>query len=84
MATIKTAISLQESLFQQIEAITQEMNISRSHFFALAAEKFIQQVANEKLLTGINAAYDDLPDPDEQDLLTQMRRKQFKLVADEW
>lgn len=84
MTTIKTAISLQESLFEQIEAVAQEMQISRSRFFALAAENFIQQHENQKLLVELNAAYDDIASAEEQELLRQMRHKQFKLVADEW
>lgn len=84
MTTIKTAISLQESLFEQIEAVAQEMQISRSRFFALAAENFIQQHENQKLLVELNAAYDDVANVEEQELLRQMRHKQFELVADEW
>jgi metal-responsive CopG/Arc/MetJ family transcriptional regulator len=84
MAIVKTAISLQESLFEQIEAVVEEMQISRSRFFALAAESFIQQHENQKLLIELNAAYDDVLDAEEQELLRQMRHKQFELVADEW
>src|SRR5262245_38325477 len=38
MANIKTAISIPQPLFEQVEALTREMHISRSHLFTLAVE----------------------------------------------
>ncbi len=64
--TIKTAISLEESLFERVDALAKELNISRSHLFALAAQEFIERHENQHLLEAINAAYDDLPDPHER------------------
>lgn len=43
MATVKTAISIQESLFEEAEALAREMNTSRSHIFVLALEEFIRR-----------------------------------------
>ncbi len=43
MASIKTAISLPESLFEQAEAIAREMKISRSAVVAIALEEFIRR-----------------------------------------
>ncbi len=40
MANVKTAISLEESLFHQIEAVAQEMQIPRSRLFVLAVRIF--------------------------------------------
>jgi hypothetical protein len=84
MSTIKTAISLETSLFEQIETIAQTMQISRSRFFVLAAEAFIQQHENQQLLDSLNDAYRDQPDASEHELFRQMRKKQFNLLADEW
>lgn len=81
---IKTAISLQKSLFDQVEEVAQELNVSRSRLFVLALEEFIQRYHNEQLLEQLNRAYDDLPDPDEQVRLTLMRRQQRRIVEGEW
>lgn len=84
MANIKTAISLQKSLFEQAEALARELEISRSRLFALAVEEFIRRRHDQELLKAVNAAYEDLPDPEEQRALHAMRRKQRKLVKGEW
>ncbi|MBE7551714.1 MAG: hypothetical protein HS126_11650 [Anaerolineales bacterium] len=84
MANIKTAISLQETLFEQVEALAHELNVSRSRLLALALEDFIRRYQNQKLLEQINSAYDDAPDPGEQIRLRQMRHQQRRIVEGEW
>lgn len=80
MASIKTAISLQGSLLEQVDALARELDVSRSRLFALAAEEFIQRYKNQELLEAINAAYDDFPDPEEQAVLRGMRRQHRRLM----
>ena len=82
--TVKTAISLEESLFERVETLAKELNISRSHLFALAAQEFVRRYENRRLLDAINAAYEDLPDPDEQALRQKMRVQHRQLVEGEW
>ena len=84
MANIKTAISLQQALFEQIDTLAKEMQVSRSRFFALAAEAFIQHHQNQKLLAAINNAYADLPDVGEQSLRHKMRQQHRQLVEGQW
>jgi metal-responsive CopG/Arc/MetJ family transcriptional regulator len=85
MPYIKTAISLQETLLQQLDALAQELDISRSRLFTLAAEEFLQRYQNQKLLEAINAAYDDnMPDAEEEDLLQRRRHQHRQLVEGQW
>ena len=84
MSYVKTAISLQESLLQQIDALARELDISRSRLFALAAEDFLHRFQNQKLLEAINDAYDDLPDPQEDLLHQHWRDRHRKLVNEQW
>lgn len=86
MATVKTAISLQQSLFDQVEALAREMQTSRSRLFVLAMQEFIERYQNQKLLQEINAAYKDMdtPEPAEQDLLRSMRHQHRRLVEGQW
>ena len=84
MTNVKTAISLRQSLFEQVEVLAAELQISRSRLFALAAEAFIQDHQNQKLLKAINAAYDDLPDAGEQSLRRKMRQQHRRLVEGQW
>ena len=84
MANVKTAISLQKSLFEQVNILAQKMNISRSRLFALALEEYIQRYQNQKMLEQINRAYDDGTDPAERQRLEAMRRRQRHTLEDEW
>ena len=84
MTNVKTAISLQQPLFEQVEVLAKELQISRSRLFALAAEEFIQHHQNQKLLAALNAAYDDLPNAEEQSLRHQLRQQHRQLVEGQW
>lgn len=84
MSYVKTAISLPEALLQKIDVLARELDISRSRLFALAAEEFLQRYQNQKLLEAINAAYADLPDPEEETLSQQRRYQQRQLVNEQW
>ena len=84
MANIKTAISIDKPLFEQVNDIAHEMNTSRSRIFALAAQEFIQRRRNQKLLEAINDAYNDIPDGREESLKSMMRSRHLKMVKDQW
>ncbi|MFQ5812747.1 MAG: CopG family transcriptional regulator [Anaerolineae bacterium] len=84
MANVKTAISLQRSLFEQVDALAQELQISRSRLFVLAVEAFIQRYQNRQLLEAINEAYGDLPDSEERGLHDWMCQQHRQMVEGQW
>jgi hypothetical protein len=83
MPNIKTAISIEKPIFDQVNDLAKNLNISRSRLFALAAQEFIQRHTNMELLQAINKAYDDLPDPDTK-IVEKMRPRHFKMVKNQW
>ncbi len=84
MASIKTAISIEKPLFDELEALAKEMEVSRSYLITLAAREYVQRHKSQKLLEAINAAYHEKADPAETRLQKQMRSKQRELIKDEW
>ena len=82
--TVKTAISIQKSLFEQAESLAQQLNMSRSQLFGLAIETFVKNHQNKILLDEINQAYSDEPDATEITRLSKMRKSHRKLVENEW
>jgi len=84
MANRKTAISIEKPLFDEVEALAEELKVSRSYLFTLAAREFIQRHKSQKLLDSINAAYKDSPGTNEEKLIAQMKPKQRHLVKDQW
>ncbi len=84
MTTVKTAISLPASLFEQAETLAGEMQISPSLLIEIALEEFIRRRENQQLLEKINAACEAPLSEEEQVLLRKMSRSHRRLVEGEW
>jgi predicted transcriptional regulator len=84
MATVKTAISIQEALFDRVNDLAEELQIPRSQLFALAVEEFIRRHENRDIFEALNEAYDDAPDPKEEALREGMRRRQRQVLEGQW
>lgn len=80
--TVKTAISMQQPLFDEVNALAGELKVSRSKLFVLAIEEFIKKNENKKLLAQINQAYtDSIADIDMDEQLTKaMKSKQRQMM----
>jgi metal-responsive CopG/Arc/MetJ family transcriptional regulator len=59
MTTIKTAICIEESLYQEADALAKAMKIPRSQLFAIAMAEFLQREKNRQLVESVNEAYAD-------------------------
>ena len=84
MATVKTAISIQESLFEQVNDLAEELDMPRSQLFSLAVQEFIERHENRNILKALNEVYDERPDPAGEALRDGMRRRQRQLVEGQW
>jgi predicted transcriptional regulator len=84
MSSVKTAISLDQTLFDQADALAQEMHLSRSRLFVLALEDFIRRHENRQLQARLNETYEGDTDPAEGVRLRAMRRYQQEVVGGEW
>lgn len=82
MPKMKTAISIEKPIFQQMDLLSKKLNIPRSRLFAIAAKEFLQRNKNIDLLKSLNAAYDDLPDT--EPVVARMRSTHYKIVKDQW
>jgi metal-responsive CopG/Arc/MetJ family transcriptional regulator len=84
MANKKTAISIEKPLFEEVEALAKEMEVSRSYVFAVAAREFIRNHQNQKLLDTINTVYKDSPALSAETLRTRMKSKHRRIVKEQW
>ena len=84
MATIKTAISLQKALFEQVDSLAREKKVSRSRLFVLALEDYLRREQNRKLAEQLNAVYGGEPDPEQEALQRTMKRQFRQRVEGEW
>ena len=53
MENVKTAVSIQKSLFEQAKDLARKMKVSRSRLFVLALEDYIRRQQNQELLVQI-------------------------------
>jgi len=83
MTQTKTAISIRKDLYEETNAIANEMSIPRSQLIALALEEFVLRYRNRNLREKINEAYATTPMPDEKASLEIIRSHQKKLAKDE-
>ena len=85
MASIKTAISMQEDLFSELQAAAEEMNLSRSQVFALAVKEFLWQRESRRMQEQLEEVYGDGPDEEELNLAKAMKARLRRLIErEEW
>ena len=82
---MKTAISIPDNIFEDIDKLSKELHRSRSQILTDAAREYIEKLKNEKILKDLNKAY--LEEETEQE--TELRRKGKKhyaklLKGDRW
>ncbi len=84
MAIIKTAVSLQEPLFNQIEDLVKEQKTTRSALFSRALKEFIQRYQNKKMFDKLNKVYKDQPSREESEILNKIKKKQRSVANEKW
>lgn len=84
METVKTAISIDKSLFRQANALATKMKVSRSRLFVIALEDYMRQLESREILEKINAVYSGEPDEEEKELKRRIRKSHRRLVEGQW
>ena len=69
MAHVKTAISLDESLFREAEDWAGKLGVSRSRLFAQAVAEYVRRHENEELVRRLNEAHANGPDDEDKEAL---------------
>jgi metal-responsive CopG/Arc/MetJ family transcriptional regulator len=81
----KTAVSIDEPLFEQADRLAEQMKVSRSRLYALALEMFIQKRKSQQILEQLNRVCGENPPTDEEkQLLEAMQHQQRHVVEGEW
>ena len=90
MATVKTAISIDRDLYDQIDRLAVERHSSRSSVLSEAARNYIELQNAVKLARSYNEFYKDYePTEEDRQILEGIRRSAARVVAmttdgDEW
>jgi metal-responsive CopG/Arc/MetJ family transcriptional regulator len=75
MPSVKTAISLEPPLLDQIDSLAAELDVTRSRLIALAAEEFIRRHDSKRMLAALNRAYSAGPTKEETRVREAMRER---------
>lgn len=81
MPGVKTAISIEKSLFDKAEKLAHDMNVSRSKLFSLAINDFLRKQENHLLLAQLNSVYGE--DQDQEESLIQFHQEIHKRIIDQ-
>jgi metal-responsive CopG/Arc/MetJ family transcriptional regulator len=81
---MKTAISVPDEVFDQVEYRAAELGISRSEFFARAARQYLDLLADASLTQQIDAAIDVTGAEDSGHLAAAAGRAFLAAINDEW
>ena len=84
MSRVKTAISLDAPLLQQIDAVAAELRMPRSRLLAEAAREFLKRYRNAKLLDALNKAHASGPSDEEIERRRAWKRQHRRRVEGEW
>ena len=84
MATIKTAISIDKDLFDEVEALSHRIHLSRSQIFSQAVQGLIERKDNLTLLQKLNEAYGSDANCEDKTIYSIAKRATTRLAKDTW
>lgn len=74
---MKTAISVPDETFEQVERSAKSLGVTRSEFYARAARYYLEHLEQESLTDEINAALALVDDDDSGDLAVAAGRRRL-------
>ncbi len=80
---MKTAISIPDDLFNDIDKLSKELHCSRSQILANAAREFIEKQKNQEIFNAINEAYSESEAEQEISLRRKSKKHYTKLFKEE-
>jgi metal-responsive CopG/Arc/MetJ family transcriptional regulator len=82
---MKTAISVPDDVFAQVEAAATRMGISRSAFFATAARRWLEVLDEQSVTEQIDAALEVAGEaPDDNAAFLRQAARANRSAGDEW
>ncbi|WP_067969606.1 ribbon-helix-helix protein, CopG family [Mycolicibacter icosiumassiliensis] len=82
---MKTAISVSDETFDRVSRTASELGMSRSEFFARAAQRYLDELDAQSLTGQINSAMEHLDRTDQAEgAAVAAGRRVLDAVDDEW
>ncbi len=82
---MKTAISMPDDLFKDIDKLSKKLNCSRSHILTSAAREYVKKLKNKNIYEAINKAYSE-KETEKETVLREKHKKHYAkmLKMEKW
>jgi predicted transcriptional regulator len=80
---MKTAISIPDEIFKQVEKFSREHQYSRSEVFAMAVKEFLEKLKSKEILDALNEVYSEPNSSEETTLREKGKRYYIKKIVKE-
>lgn len=81
--SMKTAISVPDKIFKEVEKFAKKHNYSRSEVFVTAVRDFLRKWESKKLLDALNEAYSDAESQEEKSVREKGKKHYSKTILKE-
>jgi len=72
---MKTAISIPDKVFKEVEDVAKKNKFSRSELITLAVREYLERIKNRQLLEDLNKAYSE--EETEQEISVELPKKKY-------
>jgi metal-responsive CopG/Arc/MetJ family transcriptional regulator len=84
LAAVKTAISIDKDIYEQVEDVARELEVSRSRVVGLALEEYLRRRKNRRIEEQMDAALAEISETaEDRQARAAMKRKQKAVVGRE-
>ncbi|MBM4340640.1 MAG: hypothetical protein FJ110_13990 [Deltaproteobacteria bacterium] len=80
---MKTAISIPDEVFKEVEKFSKEHQYSRSEVFVMAVKDFLEKLKSQQLLNALNEVYSEPESLEETTLREESKRYYSKKIQKE-
>jgi metal-responsive CopG/Arc/MetJ family transcriptional regulator len=80
---MKTAISVPDDIFKEVDRLAKNQNWSRSEVFVVAVKHYLDNLKSQKLLAALNIAYSEQESLEEKSFRKKSMRRFTKRILKE-
>jgi metal-responsive CopG/Arc/MetJ family transcriptional regulator len=80
---MKTAISVPDDIFDEVDRLAKDHNWSRSEVFVIAVKQYLENLKSQKLLAALNSTYSEQESAEERAFRQKSKRHFARKVLKE-
>jgi metal-responsive CopG/Arc/MetJ family transcriptional regulator len=80
---MKTAISVPDDIFQEVDKLAKDHNCSRSEVFVIAVKQYLEKLKSQEILAALNMTYSEQESLEERSFRKKSKRHFSKKVLKE-